>query len=100
MNPSTPHTESLRANALSFSSVFTQGITHVAPAMGLVVTVNLPPGLTMPLLRIPGIEPSSKYVTQGIDRKSSLARWDKTDQGADDEMVAGGQFQDGFKTQA
>jgi hypothetical protein len=51
-------------------------------------------------LRIPGIEPSSKYVIQGIDRKSSLARWDKTDQGTDDEIVAGGQFQDGFKTQA
>jgi len=40
MKPSTPHTDSLRANALSFSSVLTQGITHIAPAMGLVVTVQ------------------------------------------------------------
>src|ERR1700730_6980905 len=30
----------LRANALSFSSLLTQGITHIAPAMGLVVTVQ------------------------------------------------------------
>ena len=40
MKPSTPQTESLRANALSFSSVLTQGITHIAPAMGIVVTVQ------------------------------------------------------------
>jgi amino acid transporter len=40
MDPSSPQTESLRANALSFSAVLTQGITHIAPAMGLVVTVQ------------------------------------------------------------
>jgi amino acid transporter len=33
-------TDSLRANALSFASVLTQSITHIAPAMGLVVTVQ------------------------------------------------------------
>jgi amino acid transporter len=37
--PST-QTHSLRANALSFPSVLTQSITHIAPAMGLVVTVQ------------------------------------------------------------
>src|SRR6202050_3286230 len=37
MKPSSPQTDSLRANALSFSAVLTQGITHTAPAMGLVV---------------------------------------------------------------
>jgi amino acid transporter len=35
-----PQTDSLRANALSFPSVLTQSITHIAPAMGLVVTVQ------------------------------------------------------------
>src|SRR5271156_4727139 len=40
MTPSSPQTESLRANALSFSAVLTQGITHIAPAMGLVVAVQ------------------------------------------------------------
>jgi amino acid transporter len=40
MEPASPDTASLRANALSFSSVLTQGITHIAPAMGLVVTVQ------------------------------------------------------------
>ncbi len=40
MKPSSPQTGTLRANALSFSSVLTQGITHIAPAMGLVVTVQ------------------------------------------------------------
>jgi amino acid transporter len=35
-----PQTHSLRANALSFPSVLTQSITHIAPAMGLVVTVQ------------------------------------------------------------
>jgi amino acid transporter len=40
MEPPTPKAASLRANALSFSSVLTQGITHIAPAMGLVVTVQ------------------------------------------------------------
>jgi amino acid transporter len=43
MKPPAPQTDSLpglRANALSFSSVLTQGITHIAPAMGLVVTVQ------------------------------------------------------------
>src|ERR1700691_1456708 len=40
MKPSSPQTESLRANALSFSAVLTQGITHIAPAMSLVVTVQ------------------------------------------------------------
>jgi amino acid transporter len=43
MKPPSPQTDSvpgLRANALSFSSVLTQGITHIAPAMGLVVTVQ------------------------------------------------------------
>src|ERR1700721_42502 len=40
MEPTSPNTASLRANALSFSSVLTQGITHIAPAMGLVVTVQ------------------------------------------------------------
>ena len=40
MKPSSPQTESLRANALSFSAVLTQGITHIAPAMGLVVAVQ------------------------------------------------------------
>src|ERR1700728_110805 len=40
MKPSSPQTDGLRANALSFSSVLTQGITHIAPAMGLVVTVQ------------------------------------------------------------
>jgi hypothetical protein len=34
-----PQTDSLRANALSFSTVLTQGITQVAPVMGLVMTV-------------------------------------------------------------
>jgi len=40
MKPSSPQTDSLRANALSFSAVLTQGITHIAPAMGLVVAVQ------------------------------------------------------------
>ena len=40
MQPSPPQTAQLRANALSFSSVLTQSITHIAPAMGLVVTVQ------------------------------------------------------------
>ena len=40
MKPSSPPADTLRANALSFSSVLTQGITHIAPAMGLVVTVQ------------------------------------------------------------
>jgi amino acid transporter len=40
MKPASPQTDSLRANALSFSSVVTQGITHIAPAMGLVVAVQ------------------------------------------------------------
>ncbi len=40
MQPSPPQTARLRANALSFSSVLTQSITHIAPAMGLVVTVQ------------------------------------------------------------
>src|SRR6202020_3358837 len=40
MKPSSPQTDRLRANALSFSAVLTQGITHIAPAMGLVVTVQ------------------------------------------------------------
>jgi amino acid transporter len=40
MNPSSPPANTLRANALSFSSLLTQGITHIAPAMGLVVTVQ------------------------------------------------------------
>jgi len=35
-----PQTDSLRANALSFASVLTQSVTHIAPAMGLVVTVQ------------------------------------------------------------
>src|SRR5450432_1869018 len=39
MTPSS-QTDGLRANALSFASVLTQGITHIAPAMGLVVTVQ------------------------------------------------------------
>ena len=39
MKPTAP-TDGLRANALSFTSVLTQGITHIAPAMGLVVTVQ------------------------------------------------------------
>ncbi len=38
--PSSTPTGSLRANALSLSAVLTQGITHIAPAMGLVVTVQ------------------------------------------------------------
>jgi amino acid transporter len=38
--PSSTQTGSLRANVLSLSSVLTQGITHIAPAMGLVVTVQ------------------------------------------------------------
>jgi len=40
MQPDSRPTRSLRANALSFSSLLTQGITHIAPAMGLVVTVQ------------------------------------------------------------
>src|ERR1700733_3812609 len=40
MKPSSPQTDGLRANALSFSAVLTQGITHIAPAMGLVVAVQ------------------------------------------------------------
>jgi amino acid transporter len=40
MKPLSPQTDSLRANALSFTSVLTQSITHIAPAMGLVVTVQ------------------------------------------------------------
>src|SRR3984957_11327259 len=40
MKPSSPQTDRLRANALSFSAVLTQGITHIAPAMGLVVAVQ------------------------------------------------------------
>src|ERR1700733_2119565 len=40
MKPSSPQTDGLRANALSFSAVLTQGITHIAPAMSLVVTVQ------------------------------------------------------------
>ncbi len=40
MTPSSPQTDGLRANALSFSAVLTQGITHIAPAMSLVVTVQ------------------------------------------------------------
>src|SRR6202012_1064907 len=40
MKPSSPQTDSLRANALSFSAVLTQGITHIAPAMGLMVAVQ------------------------------------------------------------
>lgn len=43
MKPPSPQADSvpgLRANALSFTSVLTQGITHIAPAMGLVVTVQ------------------------------------------------------------
>src|SRR3984957_3339451 len=41
MKPSSPQTDGLRANALSFSAVLTQGITHIAPAMSLVVTVQV-----------------------------------------------------------
>ncbi len=41
MKPSPPPSDTLRANALSFASVLTQGITHIAPAMGLVVTVQV-----------------------------------------------------------
>jgi amino acid transporter len=40
MTSSSPQTDSLRADALSFASVLTQSITHIAPAMGLVVTVQ------------------------------------------------------------
>lgn len=40
MQPSSPEQTRLRANALSFSSVLTQSITHIAPAVGLVVTVQ------------------------------------------------------------
>jgi amino acid transporter len=40
MKPSAPQTDRLRADALSFSSVLTQSITHIAPAMGLVVAVQ------------------------------------------------------------
>jgi amino acid transporter len=36
----TAQPDRLRANALSFTSVLTQGITHIAPAMGLVVAVQ------------------------------------------------------------
>jgi amino acid transporter len=44
MKPTT-QTDGLRANALSFTSVLTQGITHIAPAMGLVVTVQFVTGM-------------------------------------------------------
>jgi amino acid transporter len=40
MQASSPEQPRLRANALSFSSVLTQSITHIAPAVGLVVTVQ------------------------------------------------------------
>jgi amino acid transporter len=40
MKPSSSQTDGLRANALSFPAVLTQGITHIAPAMGLVVAVQ------------------------------------------------------------
>ena len=40
MQPSPPENARLRENALSFSSVLTQSITHIAPAVGLVVTVQ------------------------------------------------------------
>lgn len=40
MKPPAPQTDRLRADALSFSSVLTQSITHIAPAMGLVVAVQ------------------------------------------------------------
>src|ERR1700743_3646018 len=41
MQPSSPEPTGLRANALSFTSVLTQSITHIAPAVGLVVTVQM-----------------------------------------------------------
>jgi hypothetical protein len=44
MKPSSPQTESLRANALSFPAALTQGITHIAPATGLVVARSRTPG--------------------------------------------------------
>ena len=40
MQPSPQQTARLRPNALSFSSVLTQSITHIAPAVGLVITVQ------------------------------------------------------------
>jgi amino acid transporter len=40
MSSSSPPHDTLRANALSFTSVLTQSVTHIAPAMGLVVTVQ------------------------------------------------------------
>jgi amino acid transporter len=40
MKPSAPQTDRLRAGALSFSAVLTQSITHIAPAMGLVIAVQ------------------------------------------------------------
>ena len=38
--PQTDGTQGLRANALSFPSVLMQGITHIAPAVGLVLTLQ------------------------------------------------------------
>src|ERR1700677_4776496 len=40
MKPSSPQTDSLRANALSSAAVLSQGLTPLAPAMGLVVAVQ------------------------------------------------------------
>ena len=45
MQPTSPDTNSLRANALSFTAVLTQGITHIAPAVGLVITVQFVTGM-------------------------------------------------------
>ena len=98
MAPS-PQTDGLRANALSFSSVLVQGITHIAPALGLVVSlqfVSTMAGIASPLaygiaflivmmlgvclaqlaLRLPSAGGYYTYVCRSLNSKAGfLAGW-------------------------